>query len=127
MVEIRDFLDDRGTNPITEWLKQQSTKFQAKFEARLVWMSTASLPWAGQYVTKLQDVGDVFEIRIKHAGQQYRPLGCWGPGPGQFTLLLGAKEKNNRFVPPEAVETAKVRAKSLLDGRSKSCVHLSVG
>jgi Phage derived protein Gp49-like (DUF891) len=123
MIQIRDYLDERGTNPICTWMASQSEKARGAIEARLVWMSTTPIPWATQYVYKLKDQDPIWEVRVKHSSQQYRPLGYFGPGSDQFTLLIGAKEKSGRFEPAEAVKTAKVRVGRLKKGQSKTCEH----
>ncbi len=42
-------------------------------------------------------------------GNQYRPLGFFGPKSGEFTLLVGAQEKNWKLHPKEADKIAELR------------------
>lgn len=46
------------------------------------------------------------KLRWKANGIQYRPIGFFGPGSGQFTLLIGAEERNRKWVPKDAPEQA---------------------
>jgi hypothetical protein len=44
------------------------------------------------------------EVRFKADGVQQRPLGFRGPDPDVFTLLFPAREKNDQFIPKNAIE-----------------------
>lgn len=46
------------------------------------------------------------KIRFKTLGVAYRPLGCFGPIPATFTLLVWATERDGEFHPPSVLETA---------------------
>jgi hypothetical protein len=62
------------------------------------------------YVRTLKGECDgLFELRIKYKNIQYRPLGCYGPGKNQVTLLMGAIEKGGKFDPLSACKTALLR------------------
>lgn len=50
--------------------------------------------------------GGIGEIRSDFGNVEYRPLGCNGPGPDQFTILIGAKKKGKVWTPAEARKTA---------------------
>jgi len=59
------------------------------------------------------------ELITDYRGVPYRPLGCFGPEPDQFTLLIGARKDRKRkgkvqWDPENAVETA-VQRKALLN------------
>lgn len=53
------------------------------------------------------------EIRSDFGKVEYRPLGCNGPEPDQFTLLIGAKKKGSVWTPADAKKTAKKLKKEL--------------
>lgn len=40
---------------------------------------------------------------------QFRPIGCYGPRPGEFTLLAGATEKGSQLFPENICATAQAR------------------
>ena len=57
-------------------------------------------------------------MRFKADGVQQRPLGFRGPEPDVFTLLFPALEKNDRFLPRNAIEIAlQLRAQVETDKR----------
>lgn len=65
-----------------------------------------------------KDCKDVYEIRFKANNIQQRPLGFFGPGPSQFTVVLWATHKGNQWVPKEKCRIAKERYQSIVDGKS---------
>ncbi len=64
------------------------------------------------------------EVRFDFTNVPYRSLGCFGPSPNQFTILIGCKKTRARkgktnWKPPSAPDTAVVRRKKLIEtGRS---------
>jgi hypothetical protein len=67
--------------------------------------------WIKKYAEKLKGYEDIYEIKITYQNIQYRPLGCFGPGAGEFTLLIPAIERGSDFEPRQAPKTAQTRCK----------------
>ncbi len=65
------------------------------------------------YFSNYIGYADIYELKWIHNNIQYRPLGCFGPGDKEFTLLIGAKEKGDRLEPIRAPEIA-VRRRKLI-------------
>jgi hypothetical protein len=65
---------------------------------------TASM--AFRVVHELNGFPRVLEMKFTVQNIQFRPLGYFGPHRHEFTFLVGAIEKNNRFVPLNAPELA---------------------
>ena len=117
---FRDYLDARGGNPIRAWLDSLPKAAQAKIDARLLILEGIDV-WPPQYISALKGCDDIYELRIVHSGVQYRPLGCYGPGQREFTLLLGVVEKGH--LPPMAYRTAQQRRKIILADRRRTREH----
>src|SRR5712692_6876151 len=98
-----DFLDGRGTNPIRLWLDSLPDKARAKINTRILFMKAIPI-WPEQYISALKGWPDLVELRVGSAGSEYRPLGFYGPGKRQFTLVLGAIEKGR--LPRRLLEVA---------------------
>lgn len=64
----------------------------------------------------------LMELRRQSGNVQYRPIGCYGPGQREVTLLVGATERGGRFVPPSACETAQERKARLIE-TGRTCDH----
>lgn len=115
-----DFLDSRGNNLIRRWLDSLPEKNSAKIDARILYMRSLR-PWPPQYVSAL--VGwDIFELKIVSAGSQYRPLAFYGPGRGEVTLVLGAREEGK--LPKRILELADGNRKIACANRSRICEHV---
>jgi hypothetical protein len=76
--------------------------------------------WQSSYYKKLSgECEGLWEIRFNVDGVQHRPLG-YRSGEYEFTLLLWAQEKNNRFVPLNACEQALHRKAETLASRTRT-------
>ena len=116
-----DYVNDRGENEIRLWLNSQSLKTQTKIDVRLLEM-TAMPHWPPQYISAYRGVEHIFELKITRQNVQYRPLGCYGPSPKEFTLLIGAIEKGGK-IPKGTLMSAEDRRKIVLNNRSRVCEH----
>jgi hypothetical protein len=106
-----DFLDGRGVNLIRPWLDGLPAKARAKIDTRILFMQAIPV-WPEQYVSALRGWPDLVELRVVSAGNQYRPIGFYGPRRHQFTLLLGATEKGK--LPRRILEVADEHRKIVL-------------
>jgi hypothetical protein len=78
--------------------------------------------WPEQYVSSLVGWPELVELRVVYSGVQYRPLGFYGPGRREFTIVLGSVEKG--ALPARVLETADANRKLILaTGRSRICEH----
>ena len=118
---FRDFLDGRGHNVIHEWINSLPAGAQAKLDSILLILQAAKI-WPPQYVSSLRGYRDIFELRIGFSGVQYRPLGCYGPRPKEFTILIGTVEKGGKL-PKTDCETAVERRKIIFNYGGRTCEH----
>jgi len=105
---IKTFVTRRGIDRIQEWIKYLPTKAQVAIDERIRFLALGG-NWSRPYAAKLKGYDSIWEIRVKSENIQYRPLGCFGPGENVFSILIGAIEKNNRFVPKDAPKIAEKR------------------
>lgn len=110
---------DRGTCVIHKWMNDigMKTKARVKIETRFRYLSLQQT-WEPNFAKKLNGYDDIYEIRIRHEGVQFRPLGCFDPHSRVFTLLIGAVEKDSNFRPRNAPEVAASRRKLISCNRS---------
>ena len=71
------------------------------------------------YFRPLTGYNGICEIRFIVSNIQYRPLGCYGPGKGTFTLLIGAKEVGSEIRPRNAPDVATQRRELILADKDK--------
>lgn len=87
---------------------------QAEINARLRYMENLKI-WVRPHSAKLKGSKHIHEIRIKWQKNQYRPLGFFGPNDNEFTLLIGAVEKDSKFEPKNAIEISEKRYKHIME------------
>lgn len=116
-----DFLDGRGVNLIRQWLDGLPEKASAKIDARILYMRMVPI-WPEQYVSSLVGWPDLVELRVVSAGNQYRPLGFYGPGRREFTIVLGATEKGK--LPKRVLQAADDNRKFAIADRSRITEHV---
>ena len=117
-----DFTTGRGENDIHRWLNgQQVTKAaKAKINARIIALQGfPSFP--EQYISAYNGWPGLLELRIVSNNVQYRPFGFYGPGRGQFSLLVGGVEKGK--IPRSLLEVANDRRKIVIAGPNRVIPH----
>lgn len=120
-----DCLSDSRRNVIREWIAGQPSgvgpRLKAALNALLLELEQVRGPFDRSHgVGQLR--GDtckgLFELLLKVDRTQFRVIGCYGPRPrGEFTLLLGAVEKGNRFTNSEVCRTGQQRRAKIQDRR----------
>jgi len=116
-----DYVNARNENEILAWISSLPKKAQAKIDNRILVLQAYEGSWPPLYVSALKGYKDIFELRIGFSGVQYRPLGFFGPGEREFTLLIGAIEKGK--LSRRDCETAVDRMRSVRSDRSRVHEH----
>ena len=110
------FVKSNGSDAFKEWLVSQDEDAEEKIRATIKLLSVTRL-WSRPHFAKLYGHNNIYEIIIKGKDKQYRPLGCFGPGPQIFTLLIGASKKGKVWTPANAKTTAEKRCKLVYNNR----------
>lgn len=110
---IKVFVGDNEKSDFYKWRNKMPVKARQKLRWVIDYMETTK-NWSRDYFKLLTDYEGIGEIRFASHGKQYRPLGCYGPCEQEFTILVGAEEKGDRFNPPTAPRTAAERRKLIL-------------
>lgn len=109
-IAFRDFVTAAGRNVIEDWVAEIPGTAKLRLTTILQYLAGLRDWRSCDWVAPLSGDGEgLFEIKFTNKNIQYRPLGCWGPEGGQFTLLAGAIERGDRFEPPNVVDTAQAR------------------
>lgn len=111
---IKYFKSLSGVNVFNEWLNTLQVKARAKIRRRITYLEITKT-WERQYFKKLAGYTDLYEIRIIFNNVQYRPIGCFGKNKEdkEFIILIGAIEKDNKYKPRNALDTAYARSKQI--------------
>lgn len=114
---IKIFITPRGDNEIHDWLNAQGPKVRAKAD-KIIRHLEIEREWRRPYFDKFQGHEKLHEIRINCFGNEYRLIGCYGPERKDFTILIGAIEKNiGKYEPRSVLEIAEERIMLIQDKR----------
>ncbi len=125
MLKIRtfkDFVGENGENEVLVWLNMLPKVDKARINtiiSRLEVMEALEMPATRMLKGPCHGL---MELRIPTPKIEYRPLCCYGPGRKEITILVGAVEKGDRFVPQSACSTA-LRRKARIGERGRTCDH----
>jgi hypothetical protein len=105
---IYDYVDYDGVNVVKTWLGQLDIKVKAKFNARLSTLEQLDrIEWGKCNTEVLKgDKDGLIAVRVEFNKIQYRILGYFGPGRGEFTLLACCRERENKYIPLNIGRTA---------------------
>ena len=117
-----DFFSERGENEIHRWLNSSEVPkiAKAKINARIIALQGFPV-FPEQYISAYTGWPGLLELRIVSAGVQFRPLGYYGPGRGQFSILVGGIEKGK--IPRRLLEVADERRKIVKNAPSRVRRH----
>lgn len=118
-----DYTDTNGINVIKAWtLKLEKTQ-RAKLNAKLDMLAMLGSELIPHVLTDTPTPG-IQKLRVK-GNVQLRPMLCKGPinNENEFTLLIGATERDSRFVPDKADEKANDRKKIIIENPNRRCLH----
>ena len=114
-VAIYDYLEANGVNPIEEFIQASiEAKERAKLLARVQALRGSGYAILGGNMLTDTREKHVKEIRV-NGNVAVRMLMCRGPVDGnkEATLLFGAVERDNQYVPKDAPARAEERRKQV--------------
>lgn len=108
---FRAFVKPNGDDAFEDWISGlDNVDAEERIRALIKRLSNSDITsWVRPHFDILHGHKHIHEIIVKTKNRQYRPLGCFGPGPQVFTLLVGASKKEKIWSPPNAIETAEKR------------------
>jgi hypothetical protein len=113
---FRTYVFPQGYEEVATWYAAQTPTVQAAFDQRLKNLAQMKpQEWREPYTKQLEGPCDgLVEIRFKADRVQHRPLGFYGPGRMEFTIVFVACEIGDRFDPQNACEVALARKADVL-------------
>ena len=117
-----DYLTERGENDIHTWLNSEAVTKAAKVKINARIIALQGFPiFPEQYISAYSGWPKLLELRIVSNGVQYRPLGFYGPGRGQFSLVIGGVEKGK--IPRRLLEAADERRNTVVANPNRVSPH----
>lgn len=122
---FRTYVSSSGRRDVQRDIDGASPSVIQHFSSRIRYLAnTPKVDWHEPQAKKLSGAEEIYEIRFKCA-IQYRPLGFFGPGADEFTILVWASKKGSVWTPAQAIATAVDRRKKILKGDA-SCDALEI-
>lgn len=125
MWAIYDYLKPSGQNDIAKWTKKLAKTRRAKLKAKLDVIRRVGLDASNEL---LADIGNhLYKLKVG-GSPQLRPILCRGvvDNNSEFTILIGAKEKDGNYEPFDAIDRARKRRAELLENPSQRIEHEEV-
>jgi hypothetical protein len=122
--KLYDYVDERGVNSFEEWSNRLEKKELARLNSKLDMLRTEPALPPQLLAGPLEGV-PIYKLRI-NGRVALRPMLCKGPvdKDGEFTLLLGAVERDGKLVPGNAVSQAESRRQKVIaNPRQRRCAH----
>lgn len=118
--KFRCYVSARGVDEIRAWYDDLPVAAQAKFDSRLKFLGQRQrADWKRPLFDVLEgECAGLGEVRFEVGNVQYRPLGFFSPGM-MFTFVLGAEERDGRFVPRNACTIAQARKTEILTDQDR--------
>jgi hypothetical protein len=120
---LYDYIDDHGNNDIKKWTRQQEKAQRAKLNVRLDMLASKGFELFPEILTGTDTPG-IQKLRVK-GKIQLRLMLCKGPinHEKEFTLLIGATERDSCLVPNKADKTANDRKKIIIKNPNRRRDH----
>lgn len=119
MWRFRVYVSPNGNDELQRAIDGLSDECREQFLTRLRYLSeTRKEDWHEPQARKLRGVEGIYEIRFSADKVKQRPLGFFGLGGGEFTIVIWAIHKQNVYKPPSAIKTADRRRKAIKGGEA---------
>lgn len=118
-----DYTSENGNNEIKEWALKLQTPQRAKLNAKLDMLKSHGLALLPELLAGTDTPG-ILKLKVK-GKVQLRPMLCKGPidNENEFTLLIGATERDFCLVPDKADEKANERKHIIINNPTRRCPH----
>jgi len=120
---LYDYIDEHGANIIAEWIRRLQAPQRKKLQAKLNLLMQSGPDLPPQLLA-----GPVFDhiYKLKVQGNvKLRPMLCKGPlnNDKEFTMLIGAIEKDYKLDPANAAEVAAKNRLAIIKNHTRRCPH----
>ena len=122
---LYDYQNRRGENEIAAWTRGLQKKDRARLNEKLDRLAEHGTGLLPKLLSgPIKGHRHIYELKI-NGSVALRPLLCKGPEDmdGEFTILYGAFERDNRFDPADAPDRADDNREKLIAGTARRCIH----
>lgn len=118
-----DYTSENGNNEIKEWTSKLQTKERAKLNLKLDMLASKGHELFPHVLTDTPTPG-IQKLRVQ-GKVKLRPMLCKGPidNEKEYTLLIGATERDSKFEPKNADKKANERKQIIIKNPNRRCTH----
>ena len=114
----------RRDNVIKEWLKDEAVSVAqiAAFQDKIDTLEKSGPDMVPGFISGTPVAANIYKMKIKgnKGMKQLRPMCCRGPfGPNEYTILIGAVEKDHKLIPADAKKRAQDNRTALMADHSR--------
>jgi hypothetical protein len=114
----------RRDNVIRAWLKAEAISVAqiAAFQDKIDTLEQSGPDMVPGFISDTPVARDIYKMKIKgnKGMKQLRPMCCRGPfGPREYTILIGAVEKDRKLIPADVKERAQDNRTALIADRTR--------
>lgn len=123
MPKIKCYVSEAGRSEVQEHVDNATDALQAELMVAIEYLRDQprqnwTRPKAAKLSADKKEFRDYFEIRFVAENTQQRPIGYFGPGENEFTILIWVIEKDRKFIPKEWRSMADTRRTALDSGKA---------
>ncbi|MDO8291468.1 MAG: hypothetical protein Q7T29_01170 [Gallionella sp.] len=124
-IKFKIFVSATGSDALQQYIDGLDPAVIQKFKTRVKYLKNIPvIDWKTFGVKKLKGF-EILEIKLDANKKEHRPLGYFGPGKNEFTILEWATHKQDIYDPHNAIKTANSR-RTFVENGSASCVPLKI-
>ena len=114
----------RRENEIRSWLKDERVSVAqiAAFQDKIDTLEEQGPEMVPGFISETPVARNIYKMKVKgnKGSKQLRPMCCRGPfGPNEYTILVGAVEKDRKLIPADVKERAERNLADLLTDRTR--------
>lgn len=123
-LKFKSYVSPSGRCDVQAVYDKGSADLKANFEVAISYLKPLSRDkWRRPQAHKLdkqKKFRDFFEIRFQANKVQQRPIGFFGPGINEFTVVMWLTEKGGKLLPLDWFRTANDRREDIISGRAST-------
>jgi len=108
----------RRENAIIAWLKDEAVSVAqiAAFQDKIDTLEQSGPDMVPGFISETPVARGIYKMKVKgnKGMKQLRPMCCRGPfGPSEYTILIGAVEKDGKLIPADVKDRARENLEAL--------------
>lgn len=119
--KFRVYVSQTGRSDVQNAINRLTLEGVTAFQVAVKYLAIMPITeWHEPKAKKLKGYRELYEIRFKADRKQHRPIGYFGPGKDEFTILIYATHKQDIYDPSSALDSAEFRRKEIAGAKART-------